>query len=222
MEREDRARRAALAHLARTARVLTGGSIAPEVSDRFSRYLDLLGLWNRSQNLTGLQGPAEIVRGLFEDSLLFLPLLPDRPLRVVDLGAGAGIPGIPLRIVDEGIDLTLVESRRKRVSFLRAVRRELGFERGMVIEEGRAEVLAREITARDGVFDVALARAIGDLRKVVPMALSYLKPKGLFIMSAPPPDRLAGLVGESHGCWQVQDYPVLGIARGFFVARRPA
>ena len=58
------------------------------------------------------------MRGLFIDSLLFLPVIPPRPLRLVDIGAGPGIPGIPLRIVEPQISLTIVESRRKPVSFL--------------------------------------------------------------------------------------------------------
>jgi 16S rRNA (guanine527-N7)-methyltransferase len=180
----------------------------------------LLVLWNRAQNLTGFESPPEIVRGLFEDSLLFLPLLPDRPLRMVDIGAGAGIPGVPLRIVDEGLELTLIESKRKRVSFLRTLRRELALDNSVVIEEGRAEVLVPEVVRRGGKFDVAVARAVGNLAQVVPTALRYLKPAGLFIVSAPPPARLADLSAESHGAWRILDYPSLGLKRGFFVAQR--
>jgi len=202
--------------------VLTGRALGREARDRFSRYLDLLLLWNRSQNLTGLGSPSEIVRGLFEDSLLFLPLLPGRPVRVVDLGAGAGIPGIPIRIVDEDVELTLVESRRKRVSFLKTVRRQLGLERGLAIEEGRAEVLVSDVVLRGGEFDVAIARAIGNPRDVVPTAMRYVKAGGIFIVSGPPPDRLAGLDVESQGQWRIQRYPELGVTRGFFVAQRAA
>lgn len=220
MRQEDRAQQSALDHLAHTARVLSGRPIGVKARERFSRYLDLLWLWNRAQNLTGFESPPEIVRGLFEDSLLFLPLLPDRPLRVVDIGAGAGIPGMPIRIVDEGIELTLVESRRKRVSFLKAVTRELGLEKEVAIEEGRAEALVSDVVRRDGAFDVAVARAIGDLKRVVPTALRYLKPGGMFIVSAPPPNRLVGLGAESHGEWRVLEYPGLGLTRGFFVAQR--
>jgi 16S rRNA (guanine527-N7)-methyltransferase len=161
------------------------------------------------------------MRGLFEDSLLFLPLLPDRPLRVVDIGAGAGIPGMPLRIIDAGIEVTLIESKRKRVSFLKTVRRELGLEKSVVIEEGRAEVLVSEVVRRDGPFDVAVARAVGNLRQVLPSALQYLKPGGVFIVSAPPPTRLASLSAESLGEWRILDYPDLGLKRGYFVAERP-
>jgi 16S rRNA (guanine527-N7)-methyltransferase len=216
-----RARQSALDRLAHTARVLSGRRIDAAARGRFSQYLDLLLLWNRAQNLTGFESPPEIVRGLFEDSLLFLPLLPDRPLRVVDIGAGAGIPGMPLRIIDEGIQVTLIESKRKRVSFLKTVRRELGLEKSVVIEEGRAEALVSEVVRRDGEFDVAVARAVGNLEEVVPTALQYLKPGGVFIVSAPPPARLADLGAESHGEWRILDYSDLGLKRGFFVAERP-
>jgi 16S rRNA (guanine527-N7)-methyltransferase len=216
-----RVQQSALEHLARTARVLSGRPIDAKAREQFSRYLELLLLWNRAQNLTGLQSPPEIVRGLFEDSLLFLPLLPGRrPLRVVDIGAGAGIPGMPLRIIDERIEMTLIESKRKRVSFLKTLRRELGLEKGVVVEEGRAEALVSEVVERGGPFDVAVARAVGNLEQVVPTALQYLKPGGVFIVSAPPPARLAGLGAESHREWQILDYPAIGLKRGFFVAQR--
>ena len=221
MQQGGRARQSALDHLAHTARVLSGRPIDAKARGQFSQYLDLLLLWNRAQNLTGFESAPEIVRGLFEDSLLFLPLLPDRPLRVVDIGAGAGIPGMPLRIIDEGIQVTLIESRRKRVSFLKAVRRELGLEESVVIEEGRAEALVSAVVRRDGEFDVALARAVGNLEQVLPTALQYLKPGGVFIVSAPPPARLAGLDPQSHGVWRILDYPDLAVKRGFFVAQRP-
>lgn len=220
MRQGGRARLSALDHLAHTARVLSGRPVDAKVRGHFSQYLDLLLLWNRAQNLTGLESPPEIVRGLFEDSLLFYPLLPDRPLRVVDIGAGAGIPGMPLRIIDEGIKVTFIESKRKRVSFLKTVTRELGLEKSVVIEEGRAEALVSEVVRRDGEFDVAVARAVGNLEEVVPTALQYLKPGGVFIVSAPPPARLAGLSADSHGGWRIVDYRDLGLKRGFFVAQR--
>ena len=149
MRQGGRARQSALDHLAAHGPSAERPSTRREgPANSFPQYLDLLLLWNRAQNLTGFESAPEIVRGLFEDSLLFLPLLPDRPLRVVDIGAGAGIPGMPLRIIDEGIEVTLIESKRKRVSFLRTVRRELGLEKSVVIEEGRAEVLVSEVVRR--------------------------------------------------------------------------
>ena len=116
--------------------------------------------------------------------------------------------------------MTLIESKRKRVSFLKTLRRELGLEKSVVVEEGRAEALVSEVLRRDGAFDVAVARAVGNLEQVVPTALQYLKPGGVFIVSAPPPARLAGLGAESHGEWHILDYPDLGLKRGFLVAKR--
>jgi 16S rRNA (guanine527-N7)-methyltransferase len=221
VRQRGRAQQSALDHLAHTARILSGRPLDARAREQFSQYLDLLLLWNRAQNLTGLESPPEIVRGLFEDSLLFLPLLPARPIRMLDIGAGAGIPGMPLRIVDNAIEVTLMESKRKRVSFLKALRRELALENSVVIEEGRAEVLASDVLGRSGEFDVAVARAIGNLPQIVPTALQYLKPGGLFIASAPPPDQLIGSGRELQGEWRVLDYPQLGLKRGFFIAQRP-
>ncbi len=80
--------------------------------------------------------------------------------------------------------------------------------------------LVSEVSGATGAFDVAVARAVGNLEEVVPTALQYLKPGGVFIVSAPPPARLAGLGAESHGEWRILDYPDLGLKRGFFVAQR--
>ena len=163
-----------------TARLTT-----PADRRRFQQYLELLLRWNRTHRMTALDSPATVVRDLFIDSLLFLPLLPPRPLAVVDIGAGAGIPGLPLRLADPQIRLTLVESRRKRVSFLRAVQRELDLG-DVVVQEGRAEELVQRAPDLGGAFDVVVARAVGPADTLLPIALKYLKVGGLFVASAPP------------------------------------
>ena len=84
----------------------TGHALPREARERFARYLELLVQWNRTHDLVGLDKPFDIVRVLFIDSLFFLPLLPERPIRLVDIGAGAGIPGLPLHLVDPAIELT--------------------------------------------------------------------------------------------------------------------
>ena len=220
MRHDDRALQRALDHLAETVHTLSGRPIASEVHALFARYLELLLLWNRTQRLTGFESPAEIVRGLFEDSLLFWPLLPPRPLRMVDIGAGAGIPGIPLRIVDPGIRLTLIESRRKRVSFLKMITRELGLANDIVVAEGRAEVLVADLVGSSGAFDVAVARGVGSFESVLPIAQRYLVVGGLFIASGPPPARPPSVDSRSGVRWQVVDNPKLGLKRGFFIAER--
>jgi 16S rRNA (guanine527-N7)-methyltransferase len=164
----------------------------PEDRRRFQQYLDLFLRWNRTHRMTALESPSAVVRELFIDSLLFLPLLPAGPLAVVDIGAGAGIPGLPLRLADPRIALTLVEARRKRVSFLRAARRELGLE-DVAIEEGRAEELVERKAELAAAFDVVVARAVGPARALLPIAYKYLKVGGILLVSGPPnPTREGG------------------------------
>jgi 16S rRNA (guanine527-N7)-methyltransferase len=159
--------------------------VGPEDRRRFQQYLDLFLRWNRTHRMTALESPAAVVRELFVDSLLFLPLLPPGPLAVVDIGAGAGIPGLPLRLAAPRLALTLVEARRKRVSFLRAVQRELGLE-DVTIEEGRAEELVGRKAALAGAFDAVVARAVGPATTLRPIAFKYLKAGGLLLVSGPP------------------------------------
>jgi len=218
--RRARASRDPVAGLARTLEAVTGQPITVEANSCFARYLDLLLLWNRAHRLTALDSADAIVRVLFEDSLLFFALLPPRPLRIVDIGAGAGIPGVPLRIVDPGIRLTLVESRRKRVSFLRTIKRELQLE-DLEVVEGRAEAVWRQTIESEGEFDVAVARAVGPPAELIPVALRYLKPHGRFIASGPPADRLPGAARlPVNARWEIRDFPILRLKRAFLVATK--
>jgi 16S rRNA (guanine527-N7)-methyltransferase len=155
--------------------------------------------------MTALGSPAEIVRGLFLDSLLFLSALPPRPLRVVDIGAGNGVPGLPLRLVDPGISLTLVEAKRKRVSFLLAACRELSLPDVSVVE-GRAEDLVGAGSALANGFDTVVARAVGSEKRLFPVALRYLRPGGTVILAGSPNS-------TGHGGMQVLRVPIPGSGR---------
>lgn len=165
-------------------RILHRPPTPPEL-ERFSRYLWLLLQWNRAHRLTGYKQPAEIAEKLFLDSLYFLQWVPPGSPRVLDLGAGAGIPGLPMKIVEPGIRLTLVEVRRRRLSFLSAVVRELGL-KGVSVLSGRAEALIQAQLELGGAFDVVVTRAMGPLRSVLPLAMAFVRPGGLFIASGPP------------------------------------
>ncbi len=190
---------------------------------RFTRYLDLLLEWNRVHDLTGHKQPRDIVRGLFLDSLLFLPQLPPRPIRLVDIGSGAGIPGLPLRILDPGIDLTVVESRRKRVSFLSTVRRELGLE--LTVVEGRAEEMLRqqpEIHGKfEGRFDAVTARGVAPSRSFLATCLQYARVGGRVIISAPPAPKRPPLP-YPHARWVKAHPSIHGLDRSFLVIDREA
>jgi len=190
---------------------------------RFERYADLLLLWNRTHNLTGLRTVASIGRVLFLDSLLFRSmLLRDPGLRVVDIGAGPGIPGIPLRIVDPSIGLTLVESKRKPVSFLLSLIRELDLG-DVVVCHGRAEEVSTQYPDLVGKFDVALSRAVGELPRLLPAAMQYLRPGGLFISSGPPVGGRPRPTSQFPGVeWRSVKYKTLGISRLFAISQKPS
>jgi 16S rRNA (guanine527-N7)-methyltransferase len=99
--------------------------LSPEQIEQFLVYLALLLKWNRKMNLTALRTPAEIISRHFLDSLLLLPHLPETA-RLLDIGSGAGFPGLPLKIVRPGLTIDLVEATAKKASFLKEAVRRLG------------------------------------------------------------------------------------------------
>lgn len=194
---------------------LLGRAATAAERSAFGRYADLLLLWNRTHHLTSLRSRGEIGRGLFLDSLLFSALLPRGPLRVVDFGAGAGIPGVPLRVVEPRLSLTLIESRRKPVSFLHALVRELDL-RDIAVHHGRAESIIMEVSELEGVFDFVVTRAVGVDRSLIEAAMRYLKPGGRLVASGPPAGKTAPDIGWRGPVeWKTVTFPRLGIERVF-------
>ncbi|MFQ5828212.1 MAG: 16S rRNA (guanine(527)-N(7))-methyltransferase RsmG [Candidatus Methylomirabilia bacterium] len=186
----------------------------------FSRYLDLLLKWNRVYSLTTYRKPGEIVRSLFLDSLLFLPLLPAEANRLVDLGAGIGIPGIPVKIAQPERELTLIEARRRRAGFLSAAVRELGLGRTSVLH-GRAEQLLEERQDLGGRFDAVLSRAAGRPARIVPLAMKFLRKGGIVVLSGPPVGTRVGLPVPRCET-KVLSSPAAGRPRQFFVVEKPS
>ena len=210
-----------LDRLARTIRLLTGQPATAEVMRQFEQYLSLLILWNRSQRLTGVLTPASIVTDLFEDSLLFLTRLPPGPLKIADIGAGAGIPGVPLAIVRPEISMTLIEAKRKRVSFLLAVKRELGATTKTVVLEGRAEDLIEGDPRLRGTFDAVVSRAAGPIKALLPIAMPYLAVGWVFVGAGPPPSGEAQTALKELGVQAVVvDIQEIGCRRTLLVASR--
>jgi len=185
-----------------------------EEQDRFARYLSLLLHWNRTHHLTSLRSPEEVVRKLFIDSLLFINLFPPRPLKLVDIGAGSGIPGMPLRIVDSGIVLTLIEAKRKRTSFLTALREDLRIDNVEIIN-ARAEDVLIQVPKLFGKFDVAVVRAVALPASLSALALDYLRPGGMFIASGPPADVRQPPISNAE--WRILSFTQLGLTRQFAV-----
>lgn len=143
----------------------------------FEIYLKELLEWNKKFNLTSITDPEEIQIKHFEDSLSILQTIQLTNQSVIDVGAGAGFPGIPLKIVCPGIKLTLVEATKKKVEFLRYIVALLGLKDVKIIW-GRAEEIAKD--KREG-FDVALSRAVASLNVLCEYCLPLVKISGLFV-----------------------------------------
>ena len=129
-----------------------GHPVAPETAVALAEYLRLLVKWNRAYNLTGIRDPDELVGRHLVESLALAPRL--RGERIADVGTGAGLPGIPLAIVAPERRFVLIESRAKRVYFLRHVVMTLGLDNAEVAHT-RVEDLPCERP-----FDTVLARAV--------------------------------------------------------------
>lgn len=145
---------------------------------QFARYAELLQAGNRRANLTAIIDPEAIQVRHYIDSLaavLAMPQWPDRT-RVVDIGAGAGFPGIPLKIAFPAIRLTLAESVGKKTAFLENLVGELGLDDVAVLTT-RAEDLGRTEGHR-GQYDVALARGVASMPALIEYAMPLCKGHG--------------------------------------------
>jgi 16S rRNA (guanine527-N7)-methyltransferase len=132
--------------------------------------------------LLGSNDPGWIVERVFLDSLLFKRVLPSTARDVLDVGSGAGIPGIPLKLVDPEMHLTMVESRQRRISFLSSAIRELSLAETDVVGE-RLEGAVRQLAGR---FDAVVARCAGDVGYLFGIGAHLVRPGGAVIASGPP------------------------------------
>jgi 16S rRNA (guanine527-N7)-methyltransferase len=189
-------------------RSLTTGEI-----DQFAKYLELLVSWQRVQRLLGSVEPVWVVEEVFLDSLLFGKLLPPTARNILDFGSGAGLPGIPIKIVRPEMRLTLLESRQRRASFLRAVVRGLGLENTTVLDV-RAETLLGQEAHR---YDAVVMRCAGHLSSTMPMAAGLAAPGGVVIAAGSPRETEAPRMGT----WAVVPGTGQRRSRRFAVHRVP-
>ena len=142
--------------------------------ERFDCYYRMLTEWNARMNLTAITAPAEVARKHFADSLSARALIPDGA-RVVDVGTGAGFPGVPLLICNPTLRLTLLDGLNKRLTFLRALLDALGLAAECV--HMRAEDAGRDPRYRER-FDVATTRAVAALPVLVELTTPLVKTGG--------------------------------------------
>jgi len=173
----------------------------PEFEPRAQAYCRELAQWNPVARLTGYQGEAELVRHLILESLLLLVVLPEDACPVLDIGSGAGVPGLMLKLARPGWQVTLVEANRRRANFLRHMIRTLGLV-GIDVRAERAESLGRQ-PALAGTFQTVTLRAVAGPREAARLASPFLRPEGMIVIplgprgGAPP----VGQVREVRASW---------------------
>lgn len=147
--------------------------------DRFDQYADYLVNWNRHVNLTAITEPDEIVIKHFVDSLYILKYVKlNKGESLIDVGCGAGFPGMPLLFANPDINVTFVDSVRKKLAFIKDVLHNTGLI--AEIKHARAEELSRTGDFREK-YDFATARAVAQLNVLCEYCLPFVKVGGLFI-----------------------------------------
>lgn len=154
-------------------------ALSPDMVSAFMAYKRLLLKWNESVNLTAITEPDEIILKHFLDSLsLFKTNLVFPGARLIDVGTGAGFPAVPLKIALPSLEITLLDSLRKRLSFLGALTGELKANAELL--HARAEDAGRESAHRER-FDIACARAVAPLSVLAELCLSFVRVGGFFL-----------------------------------------
>jgi 16S rRNA (guanine527-N7)-methyltransferase len=194
----------------------------------FERYYHELLFWNARMALVSSSSPLDIAVKHFCDSLTIAPFITSPRGRLLDIGAGAGFPGIPIKIIMDALSVALVESSRKKSSFLKHVVRTLGLA-GVTIENRRIEDCAVS-TAMRSCFDTVTSRATFALPALLEKGSRFLAPGGVLIAmrgrnarteieEAEPAAGDAGLTLETHHRLRL---PVTGDFRTILVYSKPS
>ena len=179
---------------------------APSLCSQVAVYLELLMRWNARTNLTSVRDPREIIRRHFGESLFAAQHLPGSARKLLDLGSGAGFPGLPIAILNPDIQVTLAEAHQKKASFLREVVRTLQLP--VQIWAARAESLP--VASR---FETVTLRAVDNMQEAIATSKGLLAPGGcLAILTtrdlAAPSARLLALPGTANGVLSLEMFHV--------------
>lgn len=159
-----------------------GISLSEEQTGQFVRYYELLTEWNSFMNLTAITEFSEVLKKHFIDSLSIIkefPELKNQEIRMIDIGTGAGFPGIPIKIAFPQIKVTLLDSLQKRLRFLEKVVEELEL-KDVELIHGRAEDYARLPEKRE-TYDFCVSRAVANLSTLSELCMPYVKTGGIFV-----------------------------------------
>ncbi|BDF35933.1 ribosomal RNA small subunit methyltransferase G [Lachnospiraceae bacterium] len=149
-------------------------------SEQFHIFYNLLTEWNKVMNLTGITEYEEVVEKHFLDSLAIVKAVDLQKVQnIIDIGTGAGFPGIPLKIAYPQLDVTLLDSLNKRVRFLDTVIENTGLN-GIKAMHGRAEDYAKQTEYREN-YDLCVSRAVANLATLSEYCIPYIRTGGIFV-----------------------------------------
>ena len=155
-----------------------GIELTDRQKDQFERYFELLVEWNEKINLTAITEKNEVYLKHFYDSIapVLQGLIDNQELKLLDIGAGAGFPSLPMKIICPQLDVTIIDSLNKRINFLNLLAEELKLDK-VHFYHGRAEDFAQDKAFR-AKFDLVTARAVARMQVLSELTIPYLKVGG--------------------------------------------
>ena len=152
--------------------------LSDQQKKQFERYFELLVEWNEKINLTAITDKEEVYLKHFYDSIapILQGLIPNETIKLLDIGAGAGFPSLPMKILYPQLDVTIIDSLNKRINFLQLLAQELNLD-GVHFYHGRAEDLAQDKNFR-AQYDFVTARAVARMQVLSELTIPYLKVGG--------------------------------------------